>query len=761
MAYHWREIVTRHLNYNPGRDSVAYLEAINCGNNRLNILDQLLVSLRAEIARPNHQHHLLIGPRGSGKTHLLRILTAGRILSDPILAEAYLPVVMPEETPLRTPGDLLLRFVERLADHLKETPAGVDADKARSARTQCFTALTIAKGMKDPLERLSLMAETLESIGKILDKIILPIAENMDQTFYLGAQRSRKNPLDEQWALRRYFQESAHLLLIGAAPVLFGAVEDPGKAFFDFFRTHHLSELSNDEVLEIVQRRLAYEKANPCDDVLRRDRITSLLDHFTENSPQLRGLLVITGGLPRFIHLIYEVIVDTDVNRILDTLNGFLDDLTPYFQNRLDPRLIPQAEIDLLHTLASARGPLQPMEMAAELYGVPTNEVSELLNRLHERGLVKRAGRPGGQAVTWDLTEPLYRVWTLFRDSPAAQDLYQMLAKFVALLFSMPDIEKERKDLAEKIASLPDGHIEKNKFISRYRLIENALHERVNSKIDVTTERVEKNNTVDEESSINEMKSHERFKSLNEALENGNMYQAQSQLAELRNLANAYPEDDKVRESLAKGLFNTINYAGNEGNIDLRTSLLQELRNLANAYPEDDKVREKLADGLVNTISYAGKAGNIDLWTSLLQELRHLTNAYPEDDKVRESLAMGLFNTIYYAGKEGNKKQSQSLLSELLELSALKSDEMIDGFVQKAVMVYVTGMLDLMKKDEAEAARKGMRWLEARMPTHLADFMRPMTLAMDVLEKGEEQALAREPEEVKRVVRMVIEKIEK
>jgi hypothetical protein len=34
-----------------------------------------------------------------------------------------------------------------------------------------------------------------------------------------------------------------------------------------------------------------------------------------------------------------------------------------------------------------------------------------------------------------------------------------------------------------------------------------------------------------------------------------------------------------------------------------------------------------------------------------------------------------------------------------------------------------------------------------------------MFLAMDVLEKGEEQALAREPEEVRRVVRMVLQKV--
>ena len=111
----------------------------------------------------------------------------------------------------------------------------------------------------------------------------------------------------------------------------------------------------------------------------------------------MRGIIAIAGGIPRFIHLLYEVIVDTDVHRIFDTLNGFLDDLTPYFQNRLDPRFIPQAEIDVLHTLASARGPLQPSEIVEELYGVPGNEVSELLNRLHERGLMKKGRTPRWQ----------------------------------------------------------------------------------------------------------------------------------------------------------------------------------------------------------------------------------------------------------------------------------------------------------------------------------------------------------------------------
>ncbi|MCE5265520.1 MAG: hypothetical protein LLG97_18570, partial [Deltaproteobacteria bacterium] len=608
--------MVRHLRYNPGRDPVEYLEAINSGENRVQILEQLLIALRAEIGRPNHQHHLLIGPRGSGKTHLLRILTAGRIPADPALSEAYLPVVMPEETALRSPGDLFLKFVERLAEQLKNPPEDIAPDTARTARGTCLAALTTAKGMKDPLERLELSVDALESAAQTLDRILLPIAENVDQTFYLGAQRSRKGPLDEQWAIRRHLQESPRLLVIGAAPTLFGAVGDPGKPFYDFFRTHHLDELSNDEVLEIIRLRLAYEAANPGPDELRAARVRCLLDDFAENSPQLRGLLVITGGLPRFIHLIYEVIVETEVGLILDTLNSFLDDMTPYFQSRLDPRFIPQPEIDILHTLALARGPLQPSELAEELYGVSTNEVSELLGRLHERGMVKRAGRPGGQAVTWDLTEPLYRVWTQFRDNPDAQDLYHALGRFVALLFTRSEIETERARLAEALSCLPEGSVTRRGMQERDRMLEQA-----------------------------------------------GQFQSEKQMETIGMPAEAMaapPLAEKARE-----LFNAHYDAGRAGDQNQARVLLEELRTLHQTYPDEAAVREQLAKGLFNAHYDARKAGDQNQARVLLAELRTLHQTYPDDAAVRERLARGLFNAHYDAGEAGDQNPARVLLEEL------------------------------------------------------------------------------------------------
>jgi hypothetical protein len=687
--------MARHLHYNPGRDSIEYLEAITCGENRLYILDQLLISLRAEIGRPNHQHHLLIGTRGAGKTHLLRLLTAGRMQLEPLLAAAYLPIVMPEETPLRSPGDLFLKFVDKLANLLQEPPADIPLDVARKARGICLNALTTAKGIKEPGERLELMAATLDSAAESLGKTLLPIAENMDQTFYLGAQRGRKGPLDEQWALRRHLQETPHIFLIAAAPSIFGAVGDPGKPFYDFFRTHELQELSNDEVLEIIRLRLEQETANPKGDGMRSERVRCILEHFDEKTPQLRGILAITGGLPRFTHLTYEVIVETDVDKILDTINGFLDDLTPYFQHRLDPRVIPQAEIDLLHTLALARGPQQPTELAAELYGVQTNEVSELLGRLQERGLVKRVGRPGGQAVTWDLTEPLYRVWTQFRDNPDGQDMYRLLGEFVALLFNMDEIEKERGVLAERISLLPEGHDERNKLGSRKRLMDNAY-----------------------------------------------------EFCLAGDNSGKVPNDEKLSGDVLGGV------EINSGKVSLAG-----LRHQYITHPDDPAVREKLAMGLVNAVNYAGKAGDAELSRTLLEELRRLHAAHVDDAAVREKLAMGLVNAVNYAGKAGDAELSRTLLEKLFNIVERYPDEAVVEALLRAVMTYCASLLARMKSGNSADAKEGMRWLESRLPSGMADLVRPMMLAMDVLEKGGEQALAREPEEVRRVVRMVLDKV--
>lgn len=970
--------MARHLNYNPGRDTIEYLDAITHGENRLYILDQLLISLRAEIGRPNHQHHLLIGPRGAGKTHLLRLLTAGRIPQEAGLAKAYLPLVMPEETSLRTPGDLLLKFVERLDKVLSDSSLTPSTEK-RKARGICSTALTTAKAIRNPLERLNIMAEALDAAASALGKVLLPITENMDQIFYLGAQRSRQSTLDEQWALRRYLQETPHLFLIGAAPSIFGTVGDPDKPFYDFFRTHELQELTNDEVLEIIRLRFQQEIQNPGNDKLRSERVHCLLENFHQKAPHLRGLLAITGGLPRFTHLIYEVIVETDVDQVLDTLNHFLDDLTPYFQTRLDPRIFPQAEMDLLHTLALARGPRQPSELAEELYGVGTNEISELLSRLQERGLVKRAGRPGGKTVTWDLTEPVYRVWTQFRDHPEGQDLYHFLGEFVALLFNLDDIEKERKYLSDKLTKLGDQDSERKIINSRKRLLDEAYNSL--SFDDIKNGSSKSNNNNIKDILIAEKLSSEFINKLNNEGNIGNIetslqylnklhllnnqfnrsikirmdyinglassifYVGKEEysekgieiLNELRTLSKKYPTDSFTKKALANGFFNTINFYLKINSIDQSLILLEELRLLknknlknklirhtfskslfnisnstikindientlillnelrllVNKFPKDinlihvftsilvnaihalrdkndinkdldllnelrffnknnptDKhirnnfayglvnsigssretevieknmlildelrklneennnepiIRRMLARGLFNMLNTARKYGDNNLSIILLNELRSLSTLFDKDAYISNSLSGALVNNIYHSGetdnfsqsmvfldelrlvykkfkrsdsirkdfarglnniiidsiKINNKKQIRKLLEELFHLLNENLNKDIEEIAKRSIFVYFFSLVSHIKAKDILSIKEDMSWIKIHIPNQIAEILQPMILAIDTLEKGEEQALAREPEEMRRVVRILLEQVEK
>ena len=157
------------LTYNPHSDSAQRLKRLTCGKDRLAVLDQLVLSLRSETNQKNHQHHLIIGPRGSGKTHLLRILTGSSIPDDPNLCNAYFPVVMAEETPLRSPADLFLKISERLVGMLKEGPPDDMVEKYRNALPLCLSAISRAKAIRKPLERLDIAAEALSKVAKALD----------------------------------------------------------------------------------------------------------------------------------------------------------------------------------------------------------------------------------------------------------------------------------------------------------------------------------------------------------------------------------------------------------------------------------------------------------------------------------------------------------------------------------------------------------------------------------------------------------------
>ena len=406
--------------------------------------------MRAEVGRAPHQHQLLIGPRGSGKTHVLTLL-AHRLAKDLDLEKATLTLALAEEEVAAHPADLLAKILRRLEGRLA-SPEAQNLAGREAGLALCRSTLRDLRAERDDLAALDLCAETLDQAAARLGRLVVAVVENLDQLLYSGPGLSRRSTAPGQWALRRFLQESRGLLLLAAAPSTFGEVESVGAPFHGFFRTHFLGELEPREVVELIKQRLDLEVDLPVADPTRERRLRTLKADFETRVPRLRGLLALTGGLPRFAHLLFDLLVETDLESIVGSLERFLDSQTPYFQSRLDPRLIPEAELAILDALASASGPLVPTEIAERLRASSPNAVATFLKRLRQRGLVE-AHKEGRRITRYDLTEPLFRLWRRFRRGRSEQERISLLAEFVAAMYERRELVAEKEALEAKAAA--------------------------------------------------------------------------------------------------------------------------------------------------------------------------------------------------------------------------------------------------------------------------------------------------------------------
>ncbi len=429
------------LTYSPSRCDPALLRRLTVGESRTRAVATLVDAVRAELGNEVHQHQLLVGPRGSGKTHVLT-LVADRLESDPELAERVLPVSLAEEEVTRHPADLVIKILERLENRL----TGPSPMEGRSqALAVCRDVLDRLRSESDDDQALILAAGTLEEIAERLGRLLVPMVENLDSVFYTGYSRDKTDRA--QWALRKILMESKGMMLLASAPSLFGDVADEGAPFYDSFRTLSLGELPREEILDLIRRRIEVELGSGGLDNATERRLRTLLSDFDRRRARLWGFLVITGGLPRFAHLLFDLLAETDVTSVVGLLNRFLDTQTPYFQSRLDPRIVPKAELEILETLATADGPLLVGEITSRVRGAVRGNVSNYLKRLRRRGLVRQRGRR--QEVRYDLSEPLFRVWRRFRIGRGEREQIETLAELVAAAFTPVELQKECRDLAD------------------------------------------------------------------------------------------------------------------------------------------------------------------------------------------------------------------------------------------------------------------------------------------------------------------------
>ncbi len=348
--------------FTPGSVDPAELDAGTVG--RQAVLSRLTDRFTSAALDGSRPHTLLLGPRGSGKTHTLQVVVH-RTLSDPGSAKHILPLMLPEDAlAIGGYGDLL---VELLRPHLAT---------AHELRHQVIE-----------LERMIL---------DIADgRMVLVTIENLDRVFDAIGEAG-------QGSLRAWVETSTAVLLFGTAPTLFPGVASRTHPWYGSFIIDELTDLSAAEGAQIVAR------SSP-------DPALAAYVKSREGLNRLAAIARFAGGSPRLWRMLADTVDVTALAALTPAQGLLLDRLTPAYQQQL--WLLPAGEQRLVVELARGNGPRTVSDLAAAV-GISNQSAAAALGRLTAAHWVVAAkSDTGDRRATWyDLLDPMVRHVVQYRE---------------------------------------------------------------------------------------------------------------------------------------------------------------------------------------------------------------------------------------------------------------------------------------------------------------------------------------------------------
>ncbi len=356
-----------------------------------------LAELLAHLREPDPPRHaLVIGPRGTGKSLLLRRV-AIEVADDAELAARWLPVLMAEELyEVTSIGELWLAALARLA--------AIVGDAELVAQHRALLA------EPDPARLEALALQRLLGAARARGRRVLLLAENLDML--LGDQV----PGDEGWTLRQALQTEPGLLLMASAVATFAQVQDEGEALYGFFHRVDLRPLDDAEV------RTLWREVTGVD--LAGDRVTPIR--------------ILTGGNPRLVTVLGRFSEHPDLSGLRQDLELLIDEYTPYFKANVEA--LPPVERKVFVKLADIWAPATAAEVAARAR-IDTSKVSALLGRLMRRGVVQVFEEAPGRR-RYEVTERLYNIYHLLR-SPGDDGRVRALVDILVHLYEPGRLEAD------------------------------------------------------------------------------------------------------------------------------------------------------------------------------------------------------------------------------------------------------------------------------------------------------------------------------
>lgn len=389
------------LLFNPTQASEQELERTFVG--RWPVLEHLQHDILADAGPGTTRHWQIIGPRGSGKSHLTELLSRR-------LARAGWSVARLPEEHYKVAG---------LADLLEQIVIRLGGGKSPFVKEE------------EPSRIEELAAAWLREHHKKAGKPAVVILEN------LGVLLERKlTSQRDQSRLRELLMRDAPFTLVSTSTSYVDATVRHDAPFYDFFQSITLEDLSREDVASLIEARARWDE----------DR--DLLAKLDDVKQRIEAIYHLSGGNPRLSLALYGVLRGGVTQELHDQMLELLDQITPYYQARLND-ITPQM-VRIFAEMALAEGPLTPAEIGRRCR-MATNQVTSNVNRLVLERFVRAGARPDMRRRYYEVNDRLFRLWMQMREGEGPRQRLRFLIEFFQRWYEGQP--QEIDEAADRVAS--------------------------------------------------------------------------------------------------------------------------------------------------------------------------------------------------------------------------------------------------------------------------------------------------------------------
>lgn len=342
---------------------------------RRELVDRFEALARDGAGGPNKHQRLIIGVRGSGKTHVLKVLHNRLWRDEPLKERLLIVYLLEDELGVASFLDFLVRMLRAIFHWYPE----------HGALNGELNALYDLPAAMQPRRAVDLLLSTAGT------KDVLILMENLGLMF----DKTRGFGKKGQQALRDLVQQYPRFMIFATAQALTQGVSDSGYPFFGFFKITHLARLTQEEALNFLSSIAS---------ATRRQDLVAFLKT-PEGRGRVKAIYQFTGGNHRLLVAFFNLLSGDSVAKLSELFLHELNPLRPFYQEQM--RSLSAQQQKIVQYLADSCVP-QPVKKIARGCLAAQNTVSSQLKDLLDKNFVSRIEQ--GRESYYEITESLFRI---------------------------------------------------------------------------------------------------------------------------------------------------------------------------------------------------------------------------------------------------------------------------------------------------------------------------------------------------------------